>query len=128
MERSHLPLYALGFMTVVTTAAVVAMLLMVDPDFADSWTFTIFYLSLFAALTGLVTWLFLLLQGRFGRVKRPLGYFFTEAVRQGALIAGLATASLFLQARGRLTVFSAVLLVVFVFLLEAWAAPRRRIL
>lgn len=122
MEGSRFSLAALAFMTIVAAAALGAMLLFVDPTYVGVKTRSVFYLTVFVAVTGIAAWGFLLIRGRFGRVRRPVAYFFTESLRQGAFIATLLTASLFLQAHGRLTLLVALGLVAAVFLLEAMMA------
>jgi hypothetical protein len=103
MRRSRFPLWALAFTTIVAAGAFLVLIVSVDPTEAKAMTFVAFYASFFVAVGGIAAWAVLLARGRFASVRRPMVYFFSDAIRQGALIAAILTASLALQARGALT-------------------------
>lgn len=125
MEGSRFALTALGLMTAMSCSALLAMLWFVDPAFADTWTIGVFYLSAFVALAGIFAWIFLFLRGNIGRARRPLVYFFPDALRQGALVAVLLTASLFLQGRGWLNLATTAALVASAFFAELTFTRKR---
>ena len=120
MRGSRFALWALAFMTVTSLGAIVSLLLFVDPSSADTGTLSVFYLTVFVSVTGIVTWAFLLFHRYRSRARRPLIYFFADAVRQGGLVGGLLTTSLFLQAQDRLTLLTVIVIVAVAFILEAF--------
>ncbi|MBI4134081.1 MAG: hypothetical protein HY475_01515 [Candidatus Terrybacteria bacterium] len=127
MEGSRFALAALGCMTLMASSALLAMLWFVDPAFADTWTLGVFYLSTFVALAGVFAWIFLFLRGNIGRARRPLIYFFPDALRQGALVAALVAASLLLQRTGWLNLGTMAALVTAAFFTEVTFTRKRRV-
>ena len=125
-QRSRFSLFALGFMTAAAAGACIVLLVFIDPADASVSTWVVLYASIFTAVMGIAAWVFLVFRGRFATTKRPLVYFFTDAVRQGAIIAALLTGSLFLQAQRNLTVVFAIGLIALAFVAEALAVRIQR--
>lgn len=121
MGTTRWTMVALGFMTLISFAGLVAVFVRIDPAYADTGTFVLFYLSLFASVSGIATWVLMASRARLPKVKRPLRYFFHDAFRQGLLLGMIVSLSLFLQARRGLSLLWILLIVALAFAIEAYA-------
>ncbi len=111
---------ALGFMTLVSTVALAAILVRLDPMHVDSGTRAVLYLSVFTAMSGMASWILMATRALLPKTKRPLRYFFRDAFRQGLLVGGIVTASLILQAGRNLNIVWILVVVAVAFTIEAY--------
>lgn len=124
MSGARLSLAALMFLTIASIASILLLLLLTDPAYADRQMLGVFYLSVFIGVGAVVAWVVMLLRSKFSRVRRPMHYFFSEAVRRGALIGAIASISLLLQAQRELTFLSAFIIVAAALMVEAFFTRR----
>lgn len=127
MSGARFSLAALMFLTFASIASIFALLFLADPVYADRQMLGVFYLSVFIGVGAVVAWAIMLLRSRFSGVRRPLHYFFSEAVRRGALVGGVVAISLLLQAQRELTFLSAFAVVAVMLVLEAVAIRRLKL-
>lgn len=110
-------LLALSFGTVAAIAAAAIILLMIDPVTASLLAFATLYVTVGAALIGLLT-----IIGTLWRVHSnktgDVGDAVARSLRQGVFLSVLVLVALFLSSHGFLTIWTALLLVVFVTLVE----------
>ena len=121
MEGHRFGLAALGFATFIAVSSFLAMLFRVDPAYADGGTISVFYVSVFVMVSSMIAWAFMIVRARLRRIRRPLYFFFTDAVRQGALVGLIVTISLILQANRNLSFVWILLIVAAAFIIEAFA-------
>lgn len=114
----RITLFALGFLTVVSFLSFFAMLFMVDPVYADRRAFAVFYVSLFAVGTSLLTWFLLVFRSRMGGARRPMEFFLASSIRHAALLSAIGTASLLLETHGRLSFLTVLAVIAAAFFLE----------
>lgn len=112
----------LALVTLSAVASLLGVLFFVDPFFADSAAIIGFYLSLFLSIGSISAWIYLLFRARISRPKRPMVYFFMDALRRGAVLSGVITASLFLQDIGKLSFFSLAPVVGIAVVVEVWGS------
>lgn len=115
----------LGAITVLSVVAFFAILLRVDPAYADGMSFALFYGSVFAASSGITAWALMVLRAKVRKVKRPLRIFSPDAIRQALLVGGILTASLLLQSGRHLSFVWVLLIVALAFGCEAWMTRLR---
>ena len=120
MGTSRWMIIAYGFMTVVSVMAFTTMLFGADPTYADRGTLAVFYVSVFIATAGIAAWAFMFVRARLSKTKRPLKLFFRDATRQGALVGGILTISLLLQAGRHLNFLWVFFIVALAFGVEAY--------
>lgn len=113
--RSYLLFLAIGAITALTAAGIV--LTAIDPVTASGTAFVALYVTLGAGFVGLFT-----IVGTVIRVSRnkneEVGTAVARSIRQGAFFSLLLLVALYLSSRGMLNTFTAVLLVVFVTMVE----------
>lgn len=82
------------------------VLLNVDPNFADPLGFVFFYLSLFAALSGTISTLLLLLHTKIFSKHVPVYRLVSKSVSESMIVAGLLILTLILQGLHVLTIWN----------------------
>lgn len=110
-------LLALSFGTAAATAAAAIVIFAIDPVTASGLAFLTLYITLGAACVGLLTIL-----GTLWRVRKneseDVGDAVASSLRQGVFLSFLILVGLYLSAHGYLTIWTALLLVAFVTLVE----------
>lgn len=110
-------LLALSFGTASAIAAAAIVIFSIDPVTAGNVAFATLYVTLGAACVGLVT-----IVGTLWRVRKNttegVGDAVARSLRQGVFLAVLALVALYLSAHGYLTIWTTLLLVAFVTLVE----------
>lgn len=110
-------LLALSFGTASAIAAAAIVIFAIDPVTAGNVAFATLYITLGAACVGLVT-----IVGTLWRVRKnnseDVGDAVARSLRQGVFLAFLALVALYLSAHGYLTIWTALLLVAFITLVE----------
>lgn len=104
--RAYLAL--MGFGTVLASATFFLVLFRVDVDVSGASGFAMFYLSLFLAITGVISLLSLSVRA-FNRRGEMLSRLVGLSFRQAALLSALAVGALALRAYGLLSWWSALL-------------------
>lgn len=110
-------LLALLFGTVAATAAAAIIVFAIDPVTASGLAFATLYVTLGAACVG-----FLTIIGTLVRVRKneseDVGDAVARSLRQGVFLSFLVLIGLYLSAQGYLTIWTALLLVAFMTLVE----------
>lgn len=121
--RQYLTWMAVG--TMVSWGAFLLVLSFLHPDIAGALGFLFFYLSLFLSITGTLT--LLGFAWRYLRHREEVLFRHVSiSFRQGALLAFMVVAALFLQTKGLFTWYNIGLLVLGLTLLEYfWLTARR---
>ncbi len=110
-------LLALAFGATAAVVAALIVLLGIDPVTAGTFAFGTLYVTLGAACAGILT-----IIGTLVRVRKhthvDVGDAVARSLRQGVFLSVLVLVTLYISAHGYLTIWTALLLVIFVTLIE----------